>query len=407
MKIMIKDKSIFESKLLCVLFLLILVQPEYMTQFSVVNKLYIYGSFFVTIILILFLIIEKHFDFSILWIILFYGVSLIATLLGSGEIYEYCKIGFRQFAMCLLFALYLRKSPGTLLESFKVLYIYIYIDLITIMLFPDGMYETNYTQNWFLGYKNYHIRTILPIIAMALMYSYWKFSKISIQTYILILCSIVIFLMIDSSTGLLSMALFLLLFFLFHSKVKRIPKSINLLTTFVVILIAEIGIIFFSVQTYFANFITNVLNKSVTFTGRVAIWEKAWEMIKNSSILGYGYLSSDSYAKIFGSVVATHPHNYILYILCTGGIVLFAILVIGILYANKKLNENMNSVYSKIAFCLLTSFFFMGISEAITMTVLLYPSYILAMNIDNLTKLGYNKEPLKLFGKKIVWRKND
>ena len=371
---------------------LIMVEPAYMEQFPAINRFYIYGSFLAVIILFFLVVLERLFNLTILWIGLFYGVGLIATVFGSGEVYAYCKSEFCALSMCLMAAVWMRRSPETLIKSAQILQVFVYINLATVILYPDGLYTTDlYWNNWFLGYKNPQIRTILPIVALSLIYSYWKHGRLSLQSYALLACSCATFLLVGSSTALVGMGLFLLLVFLFHSKVKRIPRFINLGTAFVAVFVLQLGIIFFSVQNHFAWFIEGVLQKSLDFTSRVGIWETALGMVADKPILGYGYLNSEYYTTVFGFVNATHPHNLILYILCTGGFVLLLVVVLGIIYATVKLDASMESVYSKILFSLLVCFFVMGITEALTATVMLYPSLIMAMEADKFAAMGYRK----------------
>lgn len=77
---------------------------------------------------------------------------------------------------------------------------------------------------------------------------------------------------------------------------------------------------------FFENIIYNILGKSVTWKGRLIIWEQIFEVIKEKPILGYGYYNSAVNQLVgFGN-----PQNGVLKLLLdTGiiGLVLYALIV--------------------------------------------------------------------------------
>ena len=313
------------------------------------------------------------------------------TVFSGGSIYEYMKSNFASLVLCLMFDIWLTKSPETLIDGFSILELLVYANFITVLLFPKGMYQTDlYSANWLLGYKNYQIRTILPIICMALIRSYWKWGKIAFRAWMLLACSACTFVLVDSATALVGYTLFLVLLMLYHSKEKTIPPIINLTNGIIVSAVILIGIVFFNIQTFMSFLIENILGKSLTFSGRLPVWKMSILYFLKKPILGYGYLSGDEYEQMYNSILwAAHPHNYILYILLTGGLLLGIITIIGYWMANQNINRNIKSIYGKIVLFTLCCFLIMGITEAITATVLLYPMLVLGMNIDKVAALGY------------------
>ena len=53
--------------------------------------------------------------------------------------------------------------------AYIILTILILIDIVTIIMYPEGMYSTElYTTNWFLGYKTGRVRlATMPVIMFA------------------------------------------------------------------------------------------------------------------------------------------------------------------------------------------------------------------------------------------------
>lgn len=383
-----------------------LIKPEYFNEVEWLDKLFDYTKLAITILLIFVSIISKPVHKSRIWIIVFYGAMLFATICGSRDLYGYMSANFSSLAVCLMFDIWLEKSPKTLVSEFRILEWLVYANFVTILLFPKGMYRTDlYTANWLLGYKNYQIRTILPIVCMSLIRSYWRYGRISLRIWVLLICSAVTFVLVDSATSLVGYAVFVGLLMLYHSKKRAIPRVITLTNVLIVSVIVFICIIFFNLQNSLSYLIETLLGRSLTFTGRLQVWGMSISRFLKKPILGYGYLSGDEFVKMFnGGKAWAHPHNYMFYILLTGGLLLGIIIVIGYCMASREINKNISSIYSKIILFTLCAFLVMGITESITSTVLLYPMLVLGINIDKITALGYPERrsvSLKI-GKRIV-----
>lgn len=308
----------------------------------------------------------------------------LATATGSKEIYDYMRGNFSSLGMCLLFFLWLRNNPKVLLKSFSFFQIYIYLNLITIILFPDGMYSSpTYDANWFLGYKNIQIRTILPIVAIVLINSYYQRNKLTRSNFFLIFCCILTFLLNRSSTSLVGFSIFILLFAFFRK--RELPRIISVKTGIAAVAAFFVLIVVMKSQYMFAFFIEDVLHKDLTFTDRVTIWDRTLPLIKKSLALGYGYMTSASYVSLYKADYFTHPHNYTLYILMTGGLSLLTVLLMGYYFADKSLSATRESIYSKLVLFTLFSFLIMGFTEAITATIMMYPMLIMGMEIKQIT----------------------
>ena len=384
----INKKSIFNSYVFIAILLLFLIKPAYFSEFLWINKLYKYAGLAITSIAFVYSTFYTKKSFATIWYYIFFGIILISTIFNDGNTYAFFNSILPTFGLCLLFDIYLKKNPKALFKAFTVLEIYIYINIITILLFNNGMYKSGvYYENWFLGYKNIQIRTILPIVCMSMINSYIVFDKINIRTMFLLIISAVTFILIKSSTALVGFSVFLLLFYKYHKVKKKIPKilSVNFFLLITSILFYIISVL--KLQNLFEFFIVGILHKDLSFNGRMKIWDMAFSFLKTKPFLGYGYLTGEDFQKIFNSFFYTHPHNYYLYILMTGGIVLLIALIIGLLYANKSIIKSNNKIYSRIVLFTIISFLVMGITESITSTVLLYPIFVLAMNCNEISNL--------------------
>lgn len=396
--------SIFRSKWLLGLFLLVLVEPAYFRTISAAHSFYTVGKYLVLVAVCILILYNRKFSKDLIWVFSFYGSILFSTILGSGLVREYLGSIYSSLAMCLLFVLWLEKNPDTLLDAFSILEIYVYINLATILIYPEGMYNSGmYNESWFLGFKNPQIRTILPIVCVGLIRSYRHKGKISLSALLLVIAASMTMVLNGSSTGLVGIVIFILLLFIFHKKKNKLPRVFNLFTVTVITSGVFAGIIVFRIQEIFAFFIVGVLGKDLDFTNRAGIWNTAIELIKEKFLFGYGFLNEKDYISILNYRAATHPHNYLLYLAMNGGVVLLVIWLIGIIRASDKLDKTMSTVYSKIILFTLCSFLVMGLTESLVSTELLYPMLLLGMKADMISELPYQNEGLTIFGKRIVF----
>ena len=399
--------KIFGSKILVVVMLLFLFQIPYFDRvYPSIHTMYMYGSLLLTVLLIILQIMSTKVKKDLIWIFLFFGMTLYFTWKGSGSTYEYMRANFASFAMCLLFYLWMNNNPKVLIESFSYLSIYIYINLLTVILFRRGLYSDviYHNFNWFLGYKNVHIRSILPISAMNIICSYYKYNKLNMKTKILIVCSALTFVFNGSSTSLVGYAVFLLLIFLFNKNNKKLPKLLSLRTGVIAVLVFFVLIVILRMQNLFSFIIVDVLNKDLTLHNRTIIWDRTFELIEKKLYTGYGYMSGTSYGELMNNIYFAHPHNYLLYIIFTGGISLLVVIMLGYYLADKNLRKTNRSIYSKVTLFTLLSFFLMGLTESLTGTVFIYPMLIFAMNIDKIIEQDVMDQPWRV-DNILIWLK--
>jgi O-antigen ligase len=315
-----------------------------------------------------------------------YGFIFVNTAIQKPQnIYTWFMTEIPSITMCLIFSLWLEKNPGLLIDCFSVFELLIYINLLTILCYPEGLYRSElYTANWFLGYKNPQIRTILPVLSISLIKSYKEYGKLKLRAILLLLSSAITFYLTSSATSLIGIGIFLIGLFLFHTKKGRLPRLLNLRNIMILVVILFVIVVMLKKQSMFSYIVENVLGRDLTFTYRTDVWDMSLDRIKLKPLWGYGYLTGRNFIEIFGRNVYSHPHNYIMYNMMIGGICLVAIQLVGFLYADKSLNKTMRTIYSKIVFFCLSSFLIMGISESLVSTVLLYPMVILGMRADAL-----------------------
>lgn len=150
----------------------------YLNQtFASVIKLYKYSMFLILILLYIKkrVIISKPGKIILIYL-------LFILIMGAINNYVSLDIILSIF-LCLLFEYGLKDKENKFLESlYNVLEIFIYVNLITVLLYPNGMYVyAGYSANWLLGYKNPMVRLFLPACAIGLLISKKRKGKFLLE----------------------------------------------------------------------------------------------------------------------------------------------------------------------------------------------------------------------------------
>jgi O-antigen ligase len=253
----------------------------------------------------------------------------------------------------------IKNNTKTFLNSFEfLLFILAFINLITILLHPDGLYvnSTGYYSNWFLGYKNTHILFLMPLTLISLSNSYLKFNRLKFRNYIVILLSIVSTVLVENSTGLVGL-LIIISFITLPKKIKDF-KIFNIMNYFMVYISSFIFIVVLRLQNYFSFFIVDFLHKDLTFTGRTYIWDSVIETIKYKLILGHGLVTFHYMANVYTT------HNSLLDLLYKTGIIGFVSYIIIIYKSLKELYKYRDYKIAKFISIVLFTYFIMMLTEA-------------------------------------------
>ena len=171
---------------------------------------------------------------------------------------------------------------------------------------------------------------------------------------------------------------------------SRLFKVINVSTVFWGYTLFVTFLVTANVPQLFFNILLR-LNKKNSFLGRYMLWKELISWIKKKALFGYGYLSGNSFLAYTNRWWATHAHNWALNIMMIGGVVLFIIFILGVLFSASGLDKHSGNICSMIISATIITFFMMGIDESMTNSPMIYPIFILAMNIDRIVEL-YREE---------------
>lgn len=351
--------------LINIFILMILVKPMIVEYLPSVNKIYYVLKVVVAAYILCRYILNGRISKFTITIIIYNLFLIFSTILNSGDVVKLLGVVINTVSLVIFTEIMIYTDVDEMFKSYiKLLDIYLIINTITILLFPNGMIRSLKEAVYFLGNDNRFIFFYLPLICFRFCYSYYKYNKLQKMDYIVYLVCLLT-LVYKWSVGAMVGLILYIPFVMLLANNNRISKIANLFNYMIVVLVSNYLIVIKQIQFYFENFIVNVLHKDPTLSYRTVIWNKALQWIYQKPIFGNGY-ESDSVVKekLIG---ANHPHNYILTILYRGGIIYFLIFLFLFYLAGKKMKSYQESkitktiaftIFSAFIMCLLDSFDF-------------------------------------------------
>lgn len=269
------------------------------------------------------------------------------TLLNEGDIYI-CAVSV--FSIISIVLLYdgMRYDREVFLSSQLFCFeLMIYINLITELLFPDGMYATHESlfvsnRHWFLGFYNNHTVYFIPAFMFAWLYKETTGKKL--RTYFLT-CVIFISALLVWSGGVL-MALFGMAFV--YVLLKNRTRLFHYYTYWSIHVFFYLFIVVLKLQDVFQWLIDGVLGKWRSLLLRMTLWDRTRGFISEAPLFGHGVFNAITRQLENGFNWAGHAHNLLLELLYQGGLVYLALWVTIVIVAGKKLYRYRNTMESKI-----------------------------------------------------------
>ena len=260
--------------------------------------------------------------------IIYFSIYIASTFLNKGEMSRVIIDSAKIILACMLLYRLNEKYKDCFLHILKnVLSVYIFINFLSLIFIPNGIYFSFVKQNewysqivrwWVLGGKNTMIFYLIPTNVLC-QYFIVNNSKGKKMNLFMIFITILTPLLAKSSTS--TITIMVVSLFTFFRKYLLLLKKKTIIKGIVVLYII-LSVMLLTNSTQKFDFLAGIFGKDLTFTGRVGVWEQAKDLIKLKPILGYGYLSSTYQQTLFGSVSYVNCHNSLLEILLNGGIVL-------------------------------------------------------------------------------------
>lgn len=314
------------------------------------------------------------------------GISLCISTATSGANPIDC---IKLWAPCLCgsLILYIAKSENQLDLSLRAIFLLTstlsLVNTLSMLLFPEGILNG---EHFFWGQRNTSYQIILPSIVTSIIMDVNHGGKERVRLSVRSICIILIsiFQVLYSFSATSSIALFFTLFL--YSGLWFGKRAIPRLSLWSV---PVYGILFFAIvviriQNVLAG-VSSVLPRDVvTITGRTFIWDKALNILGDGSVL-FGCGSTAATSVEYAGVVYLHPHNEILYLMLTGGILLTCLVLISVAFIYVKMYHARDLDSVLICSCGLAGFFVIALTEVVSGTsfyILLTLSYYLAIRED-------------------------
>ena len=331
-------------------------------------------------ILVLTALAKRRIDKQTILLLVLFAWLLLMTAINEGpilDVVQYYGFGLCAFLLIGLFS----KKPGIIIDVLFVLgEILVYTNLITQILFPDGLYVSkllhNY-HNWILGFKNQFLPFYLCFgVAAGLKIA--SGSK-TVRPVALIVCMAVSMFLGKSASGIISFFIFLAIFAIVGFKRKI---RINPAILFAITVIAFVLLVIVSDNEILLGTVASFSNKDATFTGRTSIWATAMTLIAARPLVGWGVMTDEAHIQLMGIPDAGSTHDYYLELMLSGGVVsiglYIAFFVLMIVMLNKKKSSFAAQILAAALFALTIAF----IVESFVNPVI-FLLYGLACNVDS------------------------
>ncbi len=313
---------------------------QYITNLLIVDKIFIICKIIMALIILTksffakFPNIKIHkyinslilFELSILCITLYYRGAVMRALIDMVTIVSFSLFIINE----------LPKNKEKFLHTFcNVIFVYIFLNFISEILYPSGIHADLYTNSlnplYFMTVDNG--TTVLILLGIMLIYLSDYYSKLKYKKIKLLICIMCALFSGSSTAFICSFVLIISLFLNSKYNFKFLDNNyfylIIFATLFVSVLLGNNSII---------NKLIFAITGKVGFTGRNFLWENAIGMIKSSPLIGYGRLNQD-YLHVWGGYFSSH--NFFLELLLQGGVVaLFCFFICLSKYIKKAKNIN-------------------------------------------------------------------
>ena len=372
------------------LMVVFIFEPKLFVKYQILNIIYIIGIVAVFLLVILYYIMKNISLPKMFWILVFYRCSfLLQTILISGDLAMWGYFSIVLIAMCLSISLYAKINIHLILNAIiNVLTVILFLNLITVFIFPNGIIDELYL----IGIRTRFTDLIIPLIVLTLVSDRLKQKRISIKTIVIIAISVFTIFKLWIATAILGIVVFFVFVFLFGLFKLKSKKSLFIIL-FVGLLLNYL-VVFCDILKYFEWLITDILNKSISLSGRTDLWVLAIDIIRENIVFGHGMLDNGNFVwwSYGGSPYQYwQAHNQWLQLMFDGGLLTTISFITLILSANKGLNRHPSEI-SRIFLAGFATFFIMMITEIYSYTPYFYLLIFFGDTISNVNNVKQNKK---------------
>ena len=290
---------------------------------------------------------------------------------------------------------------------FVILFVYVLMDFISILLFPQGLYfavtdwnewSSSAQAQWLYGNKNNRIQWYIMLILLASMKQLSKKGLgFQFSSFFILILLVVYPVLVDSMTSwgaslLIAIGMIWGLFF----KSEKKPR----INTYIIYggYTALLGLVITGAATFLRPLIEGVFGRDMTFSSRMIIWVETIKNISQKPIFGSGIIDGESSAEILGNAAFVNAHNQILHTLWQGGIVGLLLLVIVFIvlaqHLNKKKSRSVHLFLNFVVFAVFVEMIF----ESILVMNAMWFVLLLCYHFQSLSTESTNSEAGRTLG---------
>lgn len=284
------------------------------------------------------LIINKKINKFDMIVFLFYFILIFSTLINSGSINDLVKEVISFFSLYYVIRYGIEKNAKDFVNVFSkyIMFLTLTNTLSTIIYYPSSMFRDNNNPIFFCGGDNTAVR--LYLIAILFYFMNCKLNKKKIKFPFLPLLNLLVFSIIRDLGGGKVCFMIMFLGILYLMKGTKMPKKV-MKNIILVNILLFILLVITNKMEIFKFLIVNVLHRNLSLTDRTVIWDITINKIFNKPIIGYGMIDGLKFQSMLPYITGINAHNTYLMILFDGGIVLFSVFLLIMIFASVKFDK--------------------------------------------------------------------
>lgn len=373
-------KNLFSNRYVIIAFLVIsvgvLFQPTsiaYIRSLSFLVNWYEWGRLLTLIVIVVAYIRIGKKDLFALLAVLLVTTCCLSSYINQKDFIPDLYMWEPCLAILLLVAITAKRRLTDLLISVMLVTgLLCALNLASMFLFPEGMYETPTMQRWdcyFWGHRNSGYVLFVPAVLSSCILDSRQSKVISARSVILLVISL---LMVTIKLSMTSLVAFLILALgVIAVQFPRLRRGINGYSVLASYFVVFACVVIFRLQGILDP-LFHLFGKDASFTSRTEIWDYVIARLVDPSHIAYGYGSGFAGGFTAANQYIGSAHNMLLHIMLLGGavagILFIALLTIS---ANKLYRYRLSIVAAFIALGL-ASLFVVGLTENVATKVTLF-----------------------------------
>lgn len=393
-------KRCFSYSWLIALILIAFIKPESFAHmpfpFPLIDTVLLFLKIISIPVVFILYILQKKPSKIILSILSFLVLLFIMTAIYRGDFRTFLTMYLPILAICMLVELLLNFALERMMRIFTlILVLWTTINLFTVIVFPQGMYEAVYKENYFLGFRTLQINILFPAIGFSMLYEQIKYGKLRWLTVIVLAFSITTFTLTKSTASLVCSIILLAILLVVYNK-PSFTRFFNFASASCVNALLFVALVIFRVHEHLLFLVQSILHKDISLNGRTNVWDGFLYYIQKSPLFGYGLEYKETTVEKVsqwtgGLFTLNHAHNQYLNILYQTGIVGLIIFALILFLAGRRLMKYRKSPYSILLTGVLFSFMVSMQTDVYEYAILFYAMLVIAYHLPKLMSIQKQK----------------